>query len=562
MTVELAPTDTVSTSRLDAIPPDKFASIPKAGVRQELLVLILLAGIASLALFLRTDNISRASYWFDESSSWKTIQFGWGEMLQPISRNVHPPVFYYALKGWAAIFGDGPVSLRLFSALLGVATVLATYRLTLEIIAPASETKRSAVSEQFTGLFAATLVALSAMHVMLGLNARMYTLTTLLAVLCATFLVRIMRSGGSVWDWSAAAITGTLLTLTHYYGLFTAAALGMALLICMIQELIQQGWSAKLKRLLLGSLLSGWIVGNVWGLWFPFFEAQRSQVTADYFIPDFKWQQLAHVCSALLSAPEVYGNNSPLVWLAVEFWGVVCMLVAWLGGSVGRLVALAAVLPFGVAIYYSWHGQSIFLLRHFLTAQLFLLIGWAVLVHRLRWRPLQIVLWCGSIAWLSFWTSEHLSHRHLQCEHSDLKNVAVVLDEWRGGKEIVIVGSSVIHPTILQYAQHRDQIYVLDRGYRYPHYQGDPILRNEEYFPLSRLESMPIKRLFVVDVYDLYHKGSRYEVELPAEWELVRSQWFAEQYVQPCRIFLREYRRQKTASALAEARIVAGKRAF
>lgn len=359
------------------------ASQERGGALARIAATVLLIGVAGVALWLRTDHIAEASYWFDESSSWKTISFGWGEMFTPITRNVHPPFFYLALKSWATLFGDAPVSLRMFSATFGVLTVLAAYWLTLEILANIGslqgDSPRAAGRRLSAGVCAAALLAVSAMQVQAGLNARMYTLGTFLAVVCATHVLRAARTGGTVRDWAVASVTGTMLTLTHYYGLFTAAALGLFLLGSFVFTLWRQGWCGTTKRLAAGMGASAWLAANVWGLWLPYFEAQRGQVTDSYWTPSFNWQQLARTCTVMLSSKEWYGPFGEWMWWVVWLCGLVSLVLFLWGGRGGRLVALAVVVPFVVSIAYSLQGRSVFVLRYFTFAQVFLLIGWAVL---------------------------------------------------------------------------------------------------------------------------------------------------------------------------------------
>ncbi|MFG0297170.1 MAG: hypothetical protein ACF8PG_14785 [Maioricimonas sp. JB045] len=524
------------------------ASQERGGALAGIAATVLLIGVAGVAMWLRTDHIAEASYWFDESSSWKTISFGWGEMFTPITRNVHPPFFYLALKSWATLFGDAPVSLRMFSATFGVLTVLAAYWLTLEILANIGslqgDSSRAAGRRLSAGVCAAALLAVSAMQVQAGLNARMYTLGTFLAVVCATHVLRAARTGGTVRDWAVASVTGTMLTLTHYYGLFTAAALGLFLLGSFVFTLWRQGWCGTTKRLAAGMGASAWLAANVWGLWLPYFEAQRGQVTDSYWTPSFNWEQLARTCTVMLSSKEWYGPFGEWMWWVVWLCGLVSLLLFLWGGRGGRLVALAVVVPFVVSIAYSLQGRSVFVLRYFTFAQVFLLIGWAVLTARIRWWFPRVAIQIASIAWLGYWTYGMLETRAWQCERSQLKDVADVLEEWRDDSETVIVGTAVVHPTVLHYSANRQNIFVFDRGRPYPHYQGSPLLRDSEPLSVQELEESGVDRVYIVDVYDLYRKGSRFEVRLPDEWKQVRQRWFEERHGQPLRVFLREYRRE------------------
>jgi hypothetical protein len=452
-------------------------------------------------------------------------------------------VYYLTLKSWGLVWGDGPLSLRLFSATFGTLAVVATYALVREAL---QGTRIPANRSTAAGLMAAAFVAVNGMHVFAGVHARMYPLGIVFALVAGWMAIRVQRRGGRLIEWLALAMSGTALTLTHYYGLFTAAAIGLWLLSSLAWAGLQEGWSSRTQRLTVGVLLSGWGALNVWGLWLPSFLAQRAQVTHDYFIRPFEWNQLGRMAVAMLTAPEQYGRGSVEAgWIVCAGWGLVCLLVGGLGGSSGRLSALAATIPVACGVGYCLGVRSIFSARYFLFAQTFLLVGWALLLARIPWRRASLGLGLATVTWLSYWTSTHLEERDRRSQQHGLRDAVAILEEWRSPEDVVIVGQGVIHPTIQQYSRAgRDRIYVLDRGRPYPHYQGGPLLRDEEYLSIERLESLDVTRVFTVDIYDLWGRGSRFETQLsPDHWKEVRLQWFQEEYGQPCRVFVREYQR-------------------
>ena len=524
-----------------------------------------LAAIVLVGWLLRIDSADTASYWFDESSSWKTIQYSWTEIWGPISHNVHPPLYYLVLKSWATLFGDGPTSLRMCSACLGsLASGLAYLFIreslrrpeqgTSDPLAAHDDHSRCAGAAALTG---AALLAVNGMQVSAGVQARMYPLGICLALLCGWSTLRILRTGGRVWEWVLLAASGTALTLTHYYGLFTAAAVGMMLMLGCLAALWRDGWNSRSRRLVTGLTLSTWAAANLWAIWLPQFQMQRQQVSADYFIRPFEWRQLAHMALAMITGPEEYGQLREWAWGAAEWWGGVCLLGLVWGGHGGRLAALAAIAPLAGGIGYCLAVRSIFAARYFLFAQTFLLVAWVIVIYRLPWRPLQVALTAASLIWSSYWTTQHLAERARRSAEHGLRDAAATIDAWRTPDDVVLVGQGVIHPTIQQYARsHRDRILVLDRGRPYPHYQGGPLLRDEEYLTLPALQALPAERVFTVDIYNLWGRGSRYDVQLnPDVWELVREQWFREEYGQPCRIFVREYRRRESRPPLPQIHV-------
>src|SRR5687768_6529637 len=88
-----------------------------------LLLLALVVGA-----FLRVYQINDRSLWFDEAFSWRLVLFPLPEMITRAAADVHPPLYYFFLKGWTGVFGSSLAALRAFSVALGLASILMTYR--------------------------------------------------------------------------------------------------------------------------------------------------------------------------------------------------------------------------------------------------------------------------------------------------------------------------------------------------------------------------------------------------------------------------------------------------
>jgi mannosyltransferase len=60
-------------------------------------------------------TINKFSLWHDESFTHLLVSDSFGEMIRRTSYDVHPPLYYVLIKGWAGIFGYSAVALRSFS---------------------------------------------------------------------------------------------------------------------------------------------------------------------------------------------------------------------------------------------------------------------------------------------------------------------------------------------------------------------------------------------------------------------------------------------------------------
>lgn len=78
------------------------------------LILILL-----LAFAIRVLGSDALSLWIDEGASYYVITQP--SLLDALATtDVHPPLYFYLLKGWASVTGMSEFSLRYFSLLMGM----------------------------------------------------------------------------------------------------------------------------------------------------------------------------------------------------------------------------------------------------------------------------------------------------------------------------------------------------------------------------------------------------------------------------------------------------------
>ena len=118
-------------------------------------------GILALGAGLRLWGLGSESFWQDEAWTWSIIQGSIGELFHAlINHDAHPPLYYLLLRGWSWIFGNSEFSLRLPSALLGIAALPVIYTIGVY------------VKDRVTGVLAMLLLALSPAHVYFCQEAR------------------------------------------------------------------------------------------------------------------------------------------------------------------------------------------------------------------------------------------------------------------------------------------------------------------------------------------------------------------------------------------------------
>jgi len=148
---------------------------PSRRVRHARIALLL---VLLLALVLRSYRIDAQSFWADEGNSAALATRSLAQIAHDSAQDIHPPLYYWLLRGWAGALGTSEVSLRSLSALLGVVLVWLTYLIGARLYGSA------------TGILAALVAAINPFQVNYSQEARMYTL---LAVCGAGVLYALVR---------------------------------------------------------------------------------------------------------------------------------------------------------------------------------------------------------------------------------------------------------------------------------------------------------------------------------------------------------------------------------
>lgn len=167
-------------------------------------VVIAVALLVGLALW----NISGPSIWFDEAFGAYMIHYNFLDIARYTATDVHPPLFYWCLKIWAAVFGQTEFGLRSMSVFFGVVTALFGFLLTRRQFG-----RRAAI----TGLF---VLALSPLFIRYSQEARMYAMVAAI-VLSATYVLLRAVETKSRKLWVLYGVLVALGMWTHY---FTALA--------------------------------------------------------------------------------------------------------------------------------------------------------------------------------------------------------------------------------------------------------------------------------------------------------------------------------------------------
>ncbi|MGB2787585.1 MAG: glycosyltransferase family 39 protein [Candidatus Saccharimonadaceae bacterium] len=165
--------------------------------------LILGGGLAAF-IAISLGNITRWSIWFDEAFSVYLTRFSFTDATYYTAVDVHPPLYYWLLKIWQAMFGNSELALRSMSLVFVVVAMVFVYLLIRKMF-----DRRAA---GWTMLF----MVLSPMLVRYSEEARMYGL--LMAIVAAATYVLVNATEKSTRaKWITYGVLVSLGMWTHYF---------------------------------------------------------------------------------------------------------------------------------------------------------------------------------------------------------------------------------------------------------------------------------------------------------------------------------------------------------
>lgn len=455
-----------------------------------------LLSIVAGGLALRLYNLTSISLWHDEAFSALLIKYPWAEMLHRISLDVHPPVYYIFLRLWHYALGDSLLSLRGFSVLFGVGTILATYWLV-----------KTAFNNRSAALVAALLVAVSPFQISYVTEARMYTMGAFFGVLGALALVRAMALQQAALTkfrlyYLLFAVCMIIIMYTHYYLFFTAAAIGFYGLVFHLRS---YKWQVKRYGWL---LLSFVVIGLAYLPWLQSFLYQFRQVGGNYWIPamdrwsipDTLWRLVvglytninfssqAGVIGWVLNIP----NHKLLIIISLVTIVILVSVARRTSNFAKWLILFNVVAPFAGAILFALlarlrgESSSVFLVRYFLFAAPFLLITIALWLQQFPKRRLAQMLLIGLVAINVYAYARNWSELDMK-NRPGMDGAAKFLNRNVEPHHKIYLGSSFEFFNFKYYNQRNVAPLLYTGGItdisQLPHYAGTAILTNEDLLP-------------------------------------------------------------------------------
>ena len=245
----------------------------------------LLSIILVIALVLRFLEIGRTSFWYDEAFTGDTIKLSWKDMFVVIAKDkVHPPLFYIFIRLWAYIFGLTQISLRGFSILWGVSSILLVYLCIRNLF---EKSKFPVVS-----LTTALALSISPFFIAYSNEARSYSFLAFVALALGFVALKWLDTKNKKYL-IASILLSLLLCATHYLQIvfviavvctiliykyiFTSKGLNKKGLYVLIAVLV----STLLGLIFLSPLIRGFLTAHgIGGMW---------------WIPSIKWYEVFRI---------------------------------------------------------------------------------------------------------------------------------------------------------------------------------------------------------------------------------------------------------------------------
>lgn len=181
------------------------------------------------------------------------------EIIQITASDVHPPLYYFIVRGWTLVFGSSLPSLRALSAVFGIISIYLTFVVGRELF------------DDRVGLYGALFISLNWFHIFKAQDARMYTMLVVAALIALYGFALVLENPRDRLGIGLLILGNALAMYTHVYAVFFLAG-----------QMLFVGFEFLVRDLSLRTVYS-WVLAQVTVvvLYLPWIPALLSQTGTD-----------------------------------------------------------------------------------------------------------------------------------------------------------------------------------------------------------------------------------------------------------------------------------------
>ena len=261
------------------------------------------------------------SIWFDESYGAYLTRFSFNEIWGLTAADVHPPLYYFALKIWSTIFGSTDFGMRFMSVFFGAVAIVFAWQWL----------KRKFGTK--AALLATLLMTISPMFIRYGQEMRMYTLAAAI-IFSATYILQLAIDTKQRKYWIIYGVLISLGMWTHYFTALMWLA-HLAYLIYIYHKKIFQ------KNI----ILSYAVAVGLYLPWLPSFIFQSAVVQSGFWIGDPTLTTVTDYFSNTLLYLDSTETSGWLIFIMIAIAAALVFLVRKAGRRISLLNFMAFLPP-------------------------------------------------------------------------------------------------------------------------------------------------------------------------------------------------------------------------
>lgn len=415
------------------------------------------------------------------------------------ANDVHPPFYYLVLSLWQSAFGSSLVSLRGFSVVVGILTVILLYFLL-----------RKLFSEKIA-ILGGVFAALGPFLVRYSDEIRMYSLAALLAVASTYLLVLALneKTKRRLWLWASYGLVIAAGLYTQYFFIFIVPA-------HLLYTLYFNRWRIKKLASDKGWWLGHLLAGGLFAIWLPTMLSQMSRVQQGFWIPPLNLSSIPGTISRFILYDDllvvIFGYTLLIGAVVLPFYLIrnrqkrdsALLLGGWLILPFIGVVLLSLKQPVYIDRYFTYSAPAFY-------ALLAVVIGyWKP--KKYRWLPNALIgVICGLMIIGLYIVGQTATHQMGRA-------MAVVNQNFRQGDKIISAELYTFFDSSY-YNRTEQPIYILSEN-PFGKYGEYSLLHDKPQLRVANLSSISAKRVWLIG-----KPGDHdyFTTKIPNSWKLLET---------------------------------------